>query len=403
MWSVIGRRREEAGMTISSMATVLRPPATEGVHFGSVATVLPVIADHAGARRVVVVSSASQTDSALLRSAADCLGTRHALTFAAVRAHSPYDDLVRIVALLRQADADLIVAIGGGSVIDACKVAQLGVWYGLDDAEAFQAFRAAPAARREPSTATRVVAVPTTLSSAEFTPFAGITDSATGRKDAYDHPSMVPKDVVFDADALLAMPVPIVAASGSRSIDHCVETLCSTAAEPYYGALAMAGLKLLWRGLPILAAGRAKAEDARDLLRASWMAISGPAAGIPVGASHAIGRVVGAVSGVQHGHTSAILLPAVLAWNAELDECRSRQAWLCRELGLPGDDLGRAVRRLFDACAQPARLSQAGVARADLARIADFSVTMLRHPSVTGNARPIGTAAEVMEILERAW
>ncbi|QDZ00558.1 iron-containing alcohol dehydrogenase [Nitratireductor mangrovi] len=390
-------------MTIHAQAAVLRPPATASLRFGSVAQVLPSIAAEERAYRVAIVSSPSQTNSVLLGSAAAALGATLAGSFPIVRAHSPYDDLVRLVSLLKQADADLIVAIGGGSVIDACKVAQIGLRHGLDDAEAFQAFRTAPPGRPDPAAGIRVVAVPTTLSSAEFTPFAGITDSATGRKDAYDHPLMVPKHVVFDAEALLATPVSIVAASGSRAIDHCVETLCSTAAEAYHGALALAGLKLLWRGLPILAAGKASADDARDLLRASWMAISGPAAGIPVGASHAIGRVVGAVSGVQHGHTSAILLQRVLEWNAELDACRERQEWICRELDLPNADLGGAVRHLFDACAQPSRLSEAGVARADLPKIAAFSVTMLRHPSVAGNARPIATEAEVMEILERAW
>lgn len=382
---------------------ILRPPATETLRFGAVETALAQIAAAEGAPRIVIATSRSQRGSPLLAAAEAGLGASHVATFAEIGAHAPYDDVLALADLARVREVDLIVAIGGGSVIDAAKIAQLCLWYGLADQQALLAFRADPpkdlsAARARP----RMVAVPTTLSSAEFTPFAGTTDRPTGRKDAYDHPLMVPKHVLFDARALAATPAAIVATSGARSVDHCIETLCSTSQEPYFAALALAGLRILWAKLPILAAGEAGSSDCRDLLRASWMAISGPAAGVPVGASHAIGRVVGAVSGVQHGHTSAVLLPAVLTWNAYQPACRRRQEEVAADLEI-GAPLAEAVRNLFDASGQPASLSAVGVKRGDLAKIADYSLAMLKHPSVAGNARAIASTAEIMDILDLAW
>ena len=99
-----------------------------------------------------------------------------------IRAHSPEEDVVEAAKAARAAGADVLVAVGGGSVIDATKAVQMCLWFGADSVDAMREAGARMAAAREaePGGAMRIIAVPTTLSAAEFTSTAGITDTARG-------------------------------------------------------------------------------------------------------------------------------------------------------------------------------------------------------------------------------
>ena len=249
----------------------------------------------------------------------------------------------------------------------------------------------------------RAIAVPTTLSAAEFNALAGITDHASHRKELYSHPLLAPRFVVLDPEALARTPVALILSTGVRTVDHCVEGFCSTGANPFADALAVRALQLLRKPLPEVHQGTATKAAFRRLQTAAWMAITGLAGGVPVGASHVIGRVLGAVSHVDHGHTSAILLPAVLAWNAQVPALAARQEELASALGLDAQPLGEAIGAFFAALGQPRSLSAAGVARADLPKIADYALTMTRDATAAGYARRIASTEQVREILDLAW
>ena len=108
-------------------------PAQGRVHHGApVAEALP--REVADATRIVLVTTRSLAEGALVRVAKDAIGSRLAGVFASMRAHSPVGDVLALAALLRQTRADLVVAAGGGSVIDGSKVACFAVWRGLADA-----------------------------------------------------------------------------------------------------------------------------------------------------------------------------------------------------------------------------------------------------------------------------
>src|SRR5687767_15774854 len=154
-------------------------PAQERVIYGrpAVEALAEEIA-RAAPGRVFVTTTRSITNGALLSHIVTSLGTRFAGKFDAIPAHSPREAVIAGATALRAADADLVVAVGGGSVIDATKVMLLALWRGagsVDELSALASARGGAVASAWPadSQRLRMIAIPTTLSAAEFFPAAG--------------------------------------------------------------------------------------------------------------------------------------------------------------------------------------------------------------------------------------
>jgi maleylacetate reductase len=381
-------------------------PAQDRVVFGRPADAAVVAeADRHRSQRIFIVSTRSLArliDGPLQR-ITRALGARHAGTFAEVRSHSPREDVIAAANAARAARADLLVAVGGGSVIDATKATQMCLWLGLDTPEAMEPFRsgaAAELARRiePPADPIRMIAISTTLSASEFTANAGITDGKTRTKQSFTHRLFVPRQVVLDPAATLDTPDWLLYATGIRAVDHAVEAYGSLTANPATDPLALQGLRLLARSLPQI---QQRPTDLAPRLEAQfgmWQSIAAAAAGAGSGASHGIGYVLGATFGVAHGHTSCVMLPPVLRWNAAMDGDRQRA--LSEAMGAPGRPAADLVGELVAALGQPGSLRAVGIRREDLDVIAERA---LGYPQVRANPRPITTAAQVREILELAW
>jgi alcohol dehydrogenase class IV len=121
------------------------------------------------------------------------------------------------------------------------------------------------------------------------------------------------------------------------------------------------------------------------------------AAGVPMGASHGIGYVLGAAFDIPHGHTSCIMLPAVMRWN--LGANAARQAMVAAAMGQPGGDAAALLDGLITALGMPRSLGAVGIGRDDFARIA---AAAMATPWVPRNPRPIAGPEQVLEILELA-
>ncbi|MBL0085449.1 MAG: iron-containing alcohol dehydrogenase [Ideonella sp.] len=362
-------------------------------------------AERLGAQRVFLISGrtlGALTDGPLQRVAA-ALGARHAGTFAAVRAHSPREDVVAAAAAARACGADLLVGIGGGSAIDAAKAVQLCLWHGLTSAESMEPYRTGAAAESAraiapPPDAIRMLAVSTTLSASEFTAMAGITDSATQAKQMFAHRLMVPRVAVLDPAATLDTPEGLLFSTAIRSVDHAVETWCSPLATPATEALSLQGLRLLARALPAIQAAPQALAPRLDAQFGMWQAIAALAAGVQTGASHGIGYALGAGFNVPHGHTSCVLLPAVLQWNAAANA--ARQQALSQAMGAPDRPAHELVRGLIAGLGQPVSLRAVGL-RED--QLGDLAQRALAYPPVQANPRPIRGVEDVREILALAW
>jgi maleylacetate reductase len=289
-----------------------------------------------------------------------------------------------------------VVALGGGSVIDGAKVACLAVWRGITEAGALVAAAgsrgAAPGSWDGAPPAPRIVAVPTTLSAAEFAPHAGYTDLAAGRKHRAIDPWMVPRAVIMDPAATLETPAELLLSSGIRALDHAAERWCSTAPQPFSDAVSRQAMLMLADTLPRIRhhpgdlAARAAAQQA------AWLSVMGGWAGVPVGASHGIGYILGAARGVPHGITSCLMLHAVMRWNAPVNEARQRD--VARILG--GEEAGPAIEAFVRSLGLPTRLAEQGIAAAD---IPDLAARWTGDAPIATNPRPVRGHDDVAAIL----
>lgn len=363
-------------------------------------------AERLGARHVFVTTSKSVAQSALLADIVRDLGDRYAGIYSGITAHSPRSCVIEGARLAREAGADLIVAMGGGSVIDATKAMLIALWQNTATVEDLDPYRsgtpkdgyAPPSdAIRPPANPVRMIAVPTTLSAAEFNPHAGITDPRRGVKESFGHRLIVPRVIVLDPAATLATPMDMMLSTGLKAVDHAVERLCSTQANPYTFGTSTEGLKLLARGLP---AHKAEPDDMAtrlDLQCGMWLAIGAGTSGVGVGASHGIGHVLGGACHVPHGHTSCVMLPSVLRWN--LPANAERQKRVSEAFGKPESAAADLVAGLVKSLGLPGSLAEVGVGKGRFREIAEKS---MHDRAVLNNPRPIKGPAEVMEILELA-
>lgn len=348
-----------------------------------------------GAQRVFLMASGTldrQTDEVeKLRRA---LGNKCIGTFARMPAHSPRAAVIAAAEQAREAHADLIVTLGGGSITDGAKAVQLCLANDIRTPADMDRIRGQSDVK--PPTV-RQISIPTTLSAGEFSAIAGVTNEETKVKEMFRHPLTIPQAVILDPEVTRHTPMWLLLSTGIRAVDHCVEGVCSNESTEYSNASSLHGLSLLARGLPRVKADPSDMAARLDCQTGSWLSMAGIAAGVPMGASHGIGYVLGAVFDVPHGHTSCIMLPSVMRWNKPANA--DRQALIATAMGHPGKDAGDVLDQFIRGLDMPRSLSDVKIGREHFDRIAKQA---MGTPWVPRNPRPIPTPAEVKEILELA-
>lgn len=362
---------------------------------------LPAIARERGWRRVLPVVTPSLAGDPAVGAALAGLGPSAIEPFTRLRPHTPFDVLLDLAARLKETRADAVAVVGGGSAIDAVKIAALAAGAGVGDALGLLALRArvdadgtqhpSPGVRTTPA----ILAAPTTLSGAEFGLIGGATEA--GVKHLYRADTLAPDIVVYDPVLALATPLELWLSTGIRAVDHAVETVLSRDANPFTDALALRALALLPRGLEAARRDPCDPSARHEAQLGVWLAAAGIGR-VRYGASHGIGHQLGAVAGVPHGITSCVLLPAVLAFNRAV--APERQRSIAAALGRPDATASDAVRDLVVRLGLPMRISDLGISLGDLARIAE---TSLDNAFVRANLRPIEGIGDLLVILKSAW
>jgi maleylacetate reductase len=353
-----------------------------------------------GAQRVFIVASKSLArNTPVVRAIADALGPRYAGLFDGCVQHSPRKSVIAAAQAVRAAAPDLILTVGGGTAIDTVKVVQICLAHGVETPEGLEGLHVSIAAdgkRHVPEikpSPVRQVVVPTTLSGAEFSNLAGITDERIRQKHSFIGPDVGARVVILDPEITVHTPEWLWISTGIRGVDHAVETLCSIDAHPYCDGQALHALRLFAEGLP-------RPEDMAARLscqQASWLAASSIAR-VNYGASHGIGHALGAFADVPHGHTSCVMLPHVMRYNARATA--DKQRLIAEALGRPGMPAADVIAELIASLKQPTTLYAVGVTREQLPKIAQAAMS---NQWVRTNPEPIRSPDDVMALLEAAY
>jgi len=359
------------------------------------AETLAALAQKRGAERVfLMVSGTLNRTTDEIDKLRRALGNKCVGTFDRMPAHTPRSAVIAATDQAREARADLIVTLGGGSITDGAKAVQLCLANDVRTPEAMDAVRA-PNPVKPPTVAQ--ISIPTTLSAGEFSHISGVTDERTKVKELFRHADIVPRAVVLDPAVTRHTPQWLWLSTGIRAVDHCVEGICSNEATPYGDASALHGLSLLARGLPKVKADPDDLAARLDCQLGSWLSMAPLVAGVPMGASHGIGYVLGAVFDIPHGHTSCIMLPSVMRWNQSANG--PRQAMVAAAMGQAGQDAGDVLDAFIRGLDMPRSLHEVKVGREHFDRIAKQA---MGTPWVPRNPRPIPGPEQVKEILELA-
>ncbi len=326
------------------------------------------------------------------------LGARCTGLFDAMPQHTPREAVIAAAEQARAAGADLIVTVGGGSITDGAKAVQLCLANDVRSVEGIDAIRAVKGvvpAMKAPTV--RQISVPTTIAGGEFTSLAGVTNSRTKVKELLRHDLAMPRAVILDPAITVHTPEWLFLSTGIRAVDHCVEGICSREAHPYADAQAVKGLTMLTSGLPRVKADRNDLDARMDCQIGTWLSTGPLAAGVPMGASHGIGYVLGSAYGVPHGYTSCVMLPSVMRWNRQ--DNADRQALVAAAMGHPGKDAGDVLDQFIRELGMPRSLHNIGVGREHFDEIARQAMAT---PWVPRNPRRIEGPAALREILELA-
>ena len=268
--------------------------------------------------------------------------------------------------LMSSFEPDTIIALGGGSAMDAAK----GMWLFYEHPEVnfddlkqkFMDIRKRAFKYPELGKKSKLICIPTTSGTgSEVTPFAVISDKANGKKYPLTDYSLTPTIAIVDAEFTTNLPASVTADTGMDVLTHALEAYVSMLATDYTDALAIQAAQMVFKYLPrCVKNGKNDLEAREKMHNASTMA--GMAfANAFLGMNHSMAHKIGGLFHVPHGRTNAVLLPFVVMYNGEIPQklgtwpkynvydANERYANIARLLGLKFNTTEEGVRALADA------------------------------------------------------
>ena len=323
--------------------------------------------------------------------------------------------------------ADQIIALGGGSVIDAAKIMKLK----YESPEADLEELAAPfldLRKRviqyptEKVVRARLIAISTTSGTgSEVTPFAVLTDKQRGRKVTLADYSLSPDVAIVDPQFVMSMPKGLTADTGIDCLTHALEAAVSSYASAYTDSNAMQAIRLAFKYLPI-AYEHPRDEEARCMMHNAACIAAMAFSNASVGVNHALAHAFGARFGVAHGRANALMLPHVISYNASIPTkflpspyqkgylAHKKYATIADLLGLGGHsieekvkNLVAATKHLLDQLEFPRSIADLGISKEEFERaLPELTKLAFDDPSWRSNPR-MPLMSELTELFWEAY
>ena len=358
-----------------------------------------------GSKRAFIVADAGVAQAGLLDHVRG--GLERAVEVVGVFTDVPSDSEVatveQVAAQARDAGADLLVAIGGGSPIDTAKAVRILLTEGGD-------LRDYEGANLLTRPLTPMIAIPTTAGTgSEVTWAAVIHDQQTGIKLHFISPVLAPTLAVLDPEMTRSLPPRLTAATGIDALSHAIEAFVGKGNNPITDSLALQAIDMISNNLRAATHSGDDMEARGQMLVASCIAgiaFSSGIYGANVGIVHAMAHMVGAHSHVHHGTAIAILLPHGMRFNSSV--VPNRYSRIARSMGVNAggrpemeviEDGVAAVAALVAECGLPTRLRDVGVSEDDIPALAEATTV---EGAIFTNPRSV-SAEEAAEVLQAAW
>jgi len=369
---------------------------------------LPYELTQLGAKKPLIVTDKGVVGANLLTKVVSAMNDAN-MAIGAVFEDTPVDssDKVanQVAALYKSAGCDAFVALGGGSVIDTAKSANIVISEKIDDLLKFQGVD------RIKATLKPLIVIPTTSGTgSEVTNVAVVYNVDAKVKMAFMSGKLCPNVAILDPQMTLTLPPKMTAATGMDALTHAIEAVFGLQRNPVSDAFAFAAIKLIKKNL-IEAVKNGANEEAR-----MGMADGALLAGIAFSNSmvaivHALAHATGATAHVPHGVANSILLPYGMEYNIEkAAEQIASVAPLLTSDDLSGLDVKARARKAVEAvrtmtatlnqlCGLPLKLSQAGVKESQLETIAKVAIN---DGALTYTPEEC-TKKEALEVLKKAF
>ncbi|RFU84366.1 bifunctional acetaldehyde-CoA/alcohol dehydrogenase [Streptomyces triticagri] len=342
-----------------------------------------------GMGKVTVVTDRTMGELGVLRKVTDLLaGREQPVTVQVIDDVEPNPELATVeagAARMRDFGPDTIIALGGGSPLDAAKVMWLLYEHPevafADTKEKFFDIRKRTYTFPKLGEKARLVAVPTTSGTgSEVTPFAVISDPVAAQKYPLADYALTPDVAIVDPVLTRTLPPNVTADSGFDALTHATEAYLSVYASDYTDGLCLQAIKLIFGNLERCVTDGANDPEAREKMHNASTVAGMAFANSFLGLVHAMAHTLGNTFKVPHGRTNALLLPHVIRHNgtvtgkatpwpkAETYRAPERLQQIAQMLGLPAatpeegvESYAAAVEELRAKCGMPASFAEVGV------------------------------------------
>ena len=317
-----------------------------------------------GARRVLLI--ATEQEKELIEELTSPLGERIVGLFTEVRPHVPVEVAEKVTSVAREAEADCLLSVGGGSTTGTSKAVAL-------------------------ETGLPIVAVPTTYAGSEVTPVYGLTSSQ--RKRTGKSLKVLPKVVIYDPELTFSLPDFITGPSAMNAMAHCVEAFYAPDANPITSLIAEEGIRALASGVPKAVSDPEDLEGRTETLYGAYLA-GAAYASAGGGIHHKICHILGGAYDLPHAETHTVILPQAVAFNeGVIPEVMQRVARaLGAEAAAPGlYDLARRI-------GAPTALKDIAMQEENL----DEAAALVLEEAPKDNPRPVDEAG-IRELLGNAY
>lgn len=372
------------------------------------------------AAKLLFVTDAVLLEKGVAKPVLDSLkesGFADPLVFSDVPPDSDINCVRRAIDFARLENVDLIIALGGGSVLDTAKIINIGLSLPGDVLD-FEGINILQAPLKP------LIAIPTTAGTgSEMSAVAMLRDKENGKKLIYGSRYLYAEVAILDPALLASLPPKLTAATGMDAVTHCLESYASTGANPISDALCLDALALLFQNLyRATVCGEDLEARAGTLVASSMAGMAFTNAG--VGIVHALAHTLGGVFGIHHGMTNSVLLPYGMTFNMASAYKRYARCWRhLASLDHDGDStkygisaklvfeadarkdaesLVKAIKELSKACSLPLKLQDLGVPNLKEDQILELAQIALNDPALMFNPRE-ASIEDLANIIREAY